>query len=170
MNVWMLPALALLALLAACGGSQNTNESTSAAPEVAPISQASPTMQERAEPAAAATSAATSASLAPTAAGMAVTAATAPADFAVCRACHSIEAGRNGVGPSLFGIVGSKAGNLPGYTFSPALKASAIVWDRAALDIWLQGPMKMVPGTRMVITVPDAAKRKAIIDYLETLK
>lgn len=74
------------------------------------------------------------------------------------------------MGPSLFGIVGSKAGDLPGYAFSPALKASGIVWDRAALDTWLQGPMKMVPGARMVITVPDAAKRKAIIDYLETLK
>ena len=74
------------------------------------------------------------------------------------------------MGPSLFGIVGSKAGDVPDFTFSPALKASGIVWDRDKLDTWLQGPMKMVPGTRMVVNVPDAEARKAIIDYLETLK
>lgn len=94
----------------------------------------------------------------------------APASFAICRACHAVEAGRNGVGPTLAGIVGSKAGEVPGYAFSPALKSSGIVWDRASLDTWLKSPMKMVPGTKMVMAVPDAAKRKDIIDYLETLK
>jgi cytochrome c len=94
----------------------------------------------------------------------------APPAFMVCRSCHATQAGQNGIGPTLAGIVGSKAGAAPGYAFSPALKASGIVWDRASLDTWLQGPMKMVPGTRMVIPVSDPAKRKAIIDYLETLK
>jgi cytochrome c len=94
----------------------------------------------------------------------------APPAFAVCRSCHSTQPGQNGIGPTLAGIVGSKAGDVPGYSFSPALKASGITWDRAALDTWLQGPMKMVPGTKMVIPVSDPAKRKAIIDYLETLK
>ncbi|EPR16330.1 cytochrome C [Sphingobium indicum IP26] len=93
-----------------------------------------------------------------------------PMAFAVCRSCHSTEAGRNGVGPTLRGIVGSKAGAVPGYAFSPALKKSGIRWDRASLDRWLQGPMKMVPGTKMVIPVTDPTKRKAIIDYLATLK
>jgi cytochrome c len=94
----------------------------------------------------------------------------APPEFMVCRSCHSTQAGQNGIGPALADIVGSKAGAAPGYAFSPALKASGIVWDRASLDTWLQGPMKMVPGTRMVIPVSDPTKRKAIIDYLETLK
>ncbi|WP_395330208.1 cytochrome C [Novosphingobium sp. BL-8H] len=95
---------------------------------------------------------------------------TAPPAFAICRSCHSVEAGRNGVGPTLHGIVGSKAGDVAGFPFSPALKQSGITWDRQSLDTWLQGPMKMVPGTRMVIAVPDAEKRKAIIDYLEKQK
>src|SRR3546814_6224506 len=54
-----------------------------------------------------------------------------PMAFAVCRSCHSTEAGRNGVGPTLRGIVGSKAGAVPGYVFSPALKKSGIRWDRS---------------------------------------
>lgn len=94
----------------------------------------------------------------------------APPAFAVCRSCHSTQEGQNGIGPTLAGIVGSKAGAVPGYAFSPALKNSGITWDRASLDTWLQGPMKMVPGTKMVIPVSDPDKRKAIIDYLETLK
>ncbi|WP_159980827.1 MULTISPECIES: cytochrome c family protein [unclassified Novosphingobium] len=94
----------------------------------------------------------------------------APPAFAVCRSCHSTQPGQNGIGPTLAGIGGSKAGDVPGYAFSPALKNSGITWDRASLDTWLQGPMKMVPGTKMVLPVSDPAKRKAIIDYLETLK
>ncbi|WP_292636381.1 cytochrome c family protein [Novosphingobium sp.] len=93
-----------------------------------------------------------------------------PAAFATCRSCHSVEPGKNGVGPSLFGIVGTRAGDVPGYNFSPALKNSGVTWDRQSLDTWLQGPMKMVPGTKMVIGVPNPEKRKEVIDYLETLK
>jgi cytochrome c len=81
-----------------------------------------------------------------------------------------VQPGRSGVGPSLAGIWGRKAGSLQGYAYSAPLKASGIVWDRASLDTWLQGPMKMVPGTRMVIGMTDPTGRKAVIDYLETLK
>ncbi|PEQ14695.1 cytochrome C [Novosphingobium sp. PC22D] len=90
--------------------------------------------------------------------------------FAQCRACHAVEPGKNGIGPTLHGIVGSTAGDVPGYAFSTPLKNSGIVWTREKLDQWLSGPMKMVPGTKMVISVPNEAKRKEIIDYLETLK
>jgi len=110
---------------------------------------------------------------------MAETSAPSPADSAAagpptaffqCRSCHSVEPGKNGIGPTLHGIVGSKAGEVPGFAFSPALKESGIVWDRATLEQWLAGPTKMVPGTRMIIGVPDPVRRKDIIDYLETLK
>jgi len=143
--------IAPLALLAGCGdgsGSDAASPAETGSALATPASQATPAI----------------------AAAAPIAAAEPPAAFAICRSCHAIEAGRNGVGPTLFGIVGSKAGDLPGYTFSPALKASGVVWDRAKLDTWLAGPMKMVPGTKMVIAVPDAAKRQAIIDYLATLK
>ncbi|MCJ2188327.1 c-type cytochrome [Novosphingobium beihaiensis] len=161
-----------LALLAACGGSGSDEDSTAAAPEAAaPANEAAneaPAPETPATPAETVTPQAAAST--EVAAATAVPATKAPAAFAVCRACHSVEPGKNGVGPTLFGIVGSTAGEVPGYAFSPALKKSGIVWDREKLDTWLQGPMKMVPGTKMVITVPDAARRKALIDYLETLK
>ena len=69
------------------------------------------------------------------------------------------------------GIVGTKAGDVPGYDFSPALKASGLTWDEATLDKWLENPMKLVPGTRMTYAgQSDPAKRKDLIAYLKTLK
>ncbi len=88
-----------------------------------------------------------------------------------CRACHAVEPGRHGIGPSLAGIYGTKAGEIPGYMVSEALKSSGVVWNDAALDKWLQGPSKMVPGTKMVYAgMPDAAKRAEVIAYLKALK
>lgn len=142
MNVKSMVVLAPLALLAACGGSDEGKQSE------APASTTTPQVT-------ATTTAAVD---------------TAPPAFAICRSCHSVEAGRNGVGPTLHGIMGSKAGDVAGFPFSPALRQSGITWDRQSLDTWLQGPMKMVPGTRMVISVPDPVKREAIIDYLEKQK
>ena len=97
--------------------------------------------------------------------------ANAPAAFSQCSTCHTIKPGVHGVGPSLFGIYGAKAGSVSGYSYSPALKASGKTWDDAALDAWLAQPMKDVPGTRMTYAgLADAAKRKELIAYLKTLK
>lgn len=93
-----------------------------------------------------------------------------PAAYLQCRSCHSVEPGRHGIGPSLHGVAGAPAASRPGFDYSPALEASGIVWDRDALDDWLTAPMKLVPGTRMVIGVAGPEARKEIIDYLETLK
>lgn len=87
-----------------------------------------------------------------------------------CGACHSTEPGVNKVGPSLSGIVGSKSGVVPGYNFSPALKAANITWDEQTLDKFLQNPMADVHGTKMVVSVPNAEHRQDIIAYLATLK
>jgi cytochrome c len=87
-----------------------------------------------------------------------------------CGACHSTEPGVNKIGPSLAGIVGSKSGAVPGYNFSPALKAANITWDEQTLDKFLENPSADVHGTKMVIRVPNAENRQNIIAYLETLK
>ena len=92
-----------------------------------------------------------------------------PSAFMQCRSCHSAEPGQNGIGPTLHGVFGRKAGSLKGFAFSPALKGAGITWNRATLDTWLAAPIKMVPGTRMVVGIRDEAQRKAVIDYLETL-
>lgn len=95
----------------------------------------------------------------------------APDSAAQCKVCHSFEPGRNGVGPSLAGIAGRKAGTEAGFAYSPAMKASGLTWDDATLDTYLTAPMKAVPGTKMAYAgMPDAAKRKALIDWLKTVK
>ncbi|WP_269792533.1 c-type cytochrome [Stenotrophomonas sp. Iso1] len=89
--------------------------------------------------------------------------------FAMCSACHSRQAGApQRMGPSLQGLVGRKAGSSTGFAYSPALQASGIVWDAKTLDTYLTAPTRMVPGTRMVIAVPDPARRQALIEYLST--
>ena len=87
-----------------------------------------------------------------------------------CGACHSTEPGVNKIGPSLAGIVGSKSGSVPGYNFSPGLKAANITWDEQTLDKFLQNPTADVHGTKMVISVPSAEHRQDVIAYLATLK
>ena len=81
-----------------------------------------------------------------------------------------MEPGVNKLGPSLAGIVGSKSGAVPGYNFSPALKAANITWDEQTLDKFLENPGTDVHGTKMFISVPNAKNRQNIIAYLDTLK
>ena len=102
---------------------------------------------------------------------IAVNAQAKPAAFGQCAACHAVVAGQHGVGPSLAGVFGRKAGSLPGFSYSAARKASGKVWDEATLDNFLISPMAAVPGTHMsYMGQSDPAKRKAVIDYLKTLK
>lgn len=85
-----------------------------------------------------------------------------------CQSCHTVTPGRpSTLGPSLTGVVGRKAAATD-FRYSPALKASNLTWNKATLDRFLASPMRTVPGTRMVISVSDAAQRQALITYLES--
>src|SRR5262249_30185212 len=66
-----------------------------------------------------------------------------------CQACHSMDAGKNLLGPSLAGIMGRKAGAESGYGYSPAMKQSGLVWDANTLDAYLADPQKLIPGNKM---------------------
>jgi len=84
-----------------------------------------------------------------------------------CQACHSLEPGKNTIGPSLAGILGKKAGSVPNFNYSPALKTANITWDAATLDAYLLDPQKMVPGNKMPFPgLKTENERKDVIAYL----
>lgn len=88
-----------------------------------------------------------------------------------CAICHTVEAGKNKIGPSLAGVVGRKAGSAPGYSYSDANKNSGITWSDAELDKYLTDPRGVVPGTKMLFAgLKNPEDRKAIIAYLNQQK
>ena len=90
--------------------------------------------------------------------------------YAQCAVCHSVD-GSNGVGPSLQGVVGRKAGSFAGFRYSRAMKSADITWDDKTLDAYLTDPQKVIPGNVMPFSgIADAAQRTAIVAYLKTLK
>lgn len=67
-----------------------------------------------------------------------------------CVECHAItETTETKIGPSLVGLIGRTSGTLPGYDYSDAMKAAAIVWTEETLKTYLVAPRQTVPGTRM---------------------
>ena len=100
----------------------------------------------------------------------------APADpvaggavFKKCVACHSTDpSGRNGIGPNLRGVVGRPAARVPGFSYSPAMSASKLVWNEKTLTRFLAAPRQMVPGTRMTfVGLPNPQDRANVIAFLK---
>jgi cytochrome c len=87
--------------------------------------------------------------------------------YQACTGCHSIE--DNDIGPKHRGVVGRTAGSVPDYAYSPALKASGMVWNPANLDRWLANPQALVPGAKMYFSVADEQTRADLIAYLQQL-
>jgi len=86
-----------------------------------------------------------------------------------CRACHSLEAGKNGTGPSLHGVVGRTVDTADGYSYSGALEAVFDVWSPEHLDTFLTNPKGAAPGTKMTFKgIAKAEDRANLIAYLAT--
>jgi cytochrome c len=66
-----------------------------------------------------------------------------------CRTCHMVREGDNRLGPNLHKVVGRKAGSLPDYGFSSAMKEAGFVWDEEKLDRFIANPDEVVPGNSM---------------------
>ena len=85
-----------------------------------------------------------------------------------CAVCHTLEAGKNKIGPTLAGVVDRKAGSVPGFAYSTANKNSGDTWDEQTLDIYLTDPKKFMPGTKMVFAgVKNPTDRKTLVEYLK---
>jgi cytochrome c len=91
---------------------------------------------------------------------------------AQCAMCHTANKGGPPIlGPNLYGVVGRKAGSVGGYNYSPAMKASGLVWSESELEIYLSAPRANVPGTRMTYGgLKDAGKLADLIGYLDVQK
>ena len=98
-------------------------------------------------------------------------------EFRRCAGCHKIEQDkRGGMGPNLYGIFNSPAGQVEGYRYSEWLKESGIIWDRESLQAWLSDRKtreeyfgKKVFKTKMMWTgIKKEEDMNAILDYLES--
>ena len=85
-----------------------------------------------------------------------------------CRTCHVVREGDNRLGPNLHKIVGRKAGSLPDYAFSSAMKEAGFVWDEEKLDRFIANPEEVVPGNSMKPYggLASSEERKKIIAFL----
>ena len=85
-----------------------------------------------------------------------------------CRTCHIMREGDNRLGPNLHKVIGRKAGSLPEYAFSSAMKEAGFVWDEEKLDRFIANPEEVVPGNNMKPYggLSSSEDRKKIITFL----
>jgi cytochrome c len=88
-----------------------------------------------------------------------------------CRTCHSIKEGDNRQGPNLYKIIGRKAGSLPDYNYSSAMKGADFVWDEEKLEHFIASPDEVVPGNNMkpYSGLASTDDRKKVIAFLQSV-
>lgn len=170
MRVLTLSGLTLAALLtAACGGADKPAEAPAAETPSVEAATASPAQAPADAVAPAAAPAAPAPAAAVTYASLTGDAAKGEKVFAQCKACHVAEEGKNRVGPSLWAVVGRKAGSIAGFNYSKANKESGVTWSEDVLFTYLEAPAKFMPGTRMAFPgLKNPQDRADVIAYLKT--
>ena len=90
--------------------------------------------------------------------------------FRQCQACHSVEPGKNGTGPTLYGVVGRPVDAVEGYSYSGALEEAADVWTPENLNGFIENPKGFAPGTKMTYKgLPAVEDRANLIAWLDTV-
>ncbi len=101
-------------------------------------------------------------------------------DFRKCKACHSVDEGKNKVGPSLFKIVGRQAGTVEGYKYSPSYIQAGekgLVWTPDQLIAYLENPKQFMRDflgdkkakSKMVQKFKKQDLRENVTAYLESI-
>jgi cytochrome c len=92
--------------------------------------------------------------------------------FKKCAACHQIGPdAKNGLGPSLQCVAGSKAGHhAEGFAYSEALKNSGITWDDEHLLKWFEKDDALVKGNKMIFPagVKSEEDRANLLAYIKS--
>ena len=88
--------------------------------------------------------------------------------FKKCAACHSItQGGANKIGPSLWGVLGRKAGSVSDYKYSKGMIAYAKPWSFEEMNGFLLKPKDWVKGTKMSFAgLKNVKERAAVILYM----
>ena len=87
-----------------------------------------------------------------------------------CATCHTTNLSDPiRQGPSLFNIIGRRAGAAEGFHYSAGFAKADFVWDEARIDAWITNPQEMIPGAVMAYRQAKPEIRTAIIAYLKEL-
>jgi glucose/arabinose dehydrogenase/cytochrome c2 len=88
-----------------------------------------------------------------------------------CSICHTVEPGDNGgaQGPSLIGVYRRHAASAAGFSYTAALRAAHLTWDAPTLRRFLASPTTVVPGSAMVVAVPNESDRDNLVAYFQNL-
>lgn len=90
--------------------------------------------------------------------------------FKKCSACHKLEAGENGTGPYLYGVVDREIAAADGFGYSEALGGREGQWTAENLDGFLAKPKDWAPGTTMGFAgLKKPTDRANLIAYLDSL-
>ncbi len=86
---------------------------------------------------------------------------------APCAACHDLAGQAVKIGPHLSSLAGRRAGGLPGFAYSDAMRRSDFDWSARTLDAFLADPQRVVPGNRMLSPgVADTMARADLVFFL----
>jgi cytochrome c len=88
-----------------------------------------------------------------------------------CATCHTTnQTDPARQGPTLFKVVGRRAGSIDGFKYSSGFAKADFVWDEARLDDWIANPQVMIPGSMMAYRQTRPEVRAAVIAYLKELQ
>ena len=87
-----------------------------------------------------------------------------------CASCHKLEAGANGTGPYLYGVVGRDKGSVEGFNYSDTLASMEGDWTPENISGFLANPKEYAPGNKMSYRgMSDIEDRANLIAYLATI-
>ena len=82
-----------------------------------------------------------------------------------CTGCHALDHDKEG--PRLAGVLGRRAGSVPGFPYSDAIRRSAVVWNEAVIDKWMTDPDSVIPDSDMAFRLSSSSERADIIAFLK---